>query len=107
MSTVHLETIEVIYYFENRIQEGKQKAVRSVVIGIWEGETKKGISCILLTPLVYKWRPRRDLNSCRRRERPVSWTWLDDGDENSFADVVGRVGLEPTTLCLKGRYSTD
>ena len=71
MSTVHLETIEVIYYFENRIQERKQKAVWSVVIGIWEGETKKGISCILLTPLVYKWRPRRDLNSCRRRERTI------------------------------------
>jgi Nucleotidyl transferase AbiEii toxin, Type IV TA system len=27
-----------------------------------------------------KWRPQRDLNSCCRRERPVSWTGLDDGD---------------------------
>jgi hypothetical protein len=26
------------------------------------------------------WRPQPDLNRCRRRERPVSWTWLDDGD---------------------------
>ena len=26
------------------------------------------------------WRPRRDLNPCRRRERPVSWARLDDGD---------------------------
>ena len=26
------------------------------------------------------WRPRRDLNPCRKRERLVSWTWLDDGD---------------------------
>jgi hypothetical protein len=25
-------------------------------------------------------RPRRDLNPCRRRERPVSWARLDDGD---------------------------
>ena len=26
------------------------------------------------------WRPQGDLNPCRRRERPVSWTRLDDGD---------------------------
>ena len=26
------------------------------------------------------WRPRRDLNPCYRRERPVSWAELDDGD---------------------------
>ena len=26
------------------------------------------------------WRPRRDLNPCCRRERPVSWARLDDGD---------------------------
>ena len=26
------------------------------------------------------WRPQRDLNSRRRRERPVSWARLDDGD---------------------------
>jgi hypothetical protein len=35
------------------------------------------------------WRPRRDLNSCRRRERPVSWTWLDDGDEKNNIVAVG------------------
>ncbi len=35
-----------------------------------------------LTPKI--WRPQRDLNSCRRRERPVSWTWLDDGDVKSI-----------------------
>ncbi len=26
------------------------------------------------------WRPQPDLNRRCRRERPVSWTWLDDGD---------------------------
>ena len=26
------------------------------------------------------WRPQRDSNPRRRRERPVSWTRLDDGD---------------------------
>ncbi len=31
-------------------------------------------------PTAKKWRPRRDLNPCRRRERPVSWARLDDGD---------------------------
>ncbi len=47
------------------------------------------------------WRPRRDLNPCRRRERPVSWARLDDGDV-----LVSRAGFEPATLCLKGRCST-
>ena len=27
-------------------------------------------------------RPRRDLNPCCRRERPMSWARLDDGDAN-------------------------
>jgi hypothetical protein len=26
------------------------------------------------------WRPQGDSNPCRRRERPVSWAGLDDGD---------------------------
>lgn len=33
-----------------------------------------------ISPMAGKWRPRRDLNPCRRRERPVSWARLDDGD---------------------------
>jgi hypothetical protein len=46
-------------------------------------------------------RPRRDLNPCCRRERPVSWARLDDRDV-----MVSRAGFEPATLCLKGRCST-
>ena len=35
-----------------------------------------------LTPVqtIDTWRPQRDSNPRRRRERPVSWTGLDDGD---------------------------
>ena len=33
---------------------------------------------------VLKWRPQPDLNRCCRRERPVSWTGLDDGDEEQL-----------------------
>ncbi len=50
------------------------------------------------------WRPQPDLNRCCRRERPVSWTRLDDGDS---LVLVGRARLERATLCLKGRYSTS
>ena len=45
-------------------------------------ESKKGAKLECLAPVM--WRPQRDLNSCRRRERPVSWTWLDDGDGKSI-----------------------
>ena len=48
------------------------------------------------------WRPRRDLNPCYRRERPVSWAELDDGDV-----MVSRAGFEPATLCLKVSSSRE
>ncbi len=56
-------------------------------------------------PIDFVWRPQPDLNRCCRRERPVSWTRLDDGDEHK-SSMVGRARLERATLCLKGRYST-
>jgi hypothetical protein len=59
------------------------------------------IAAISVLAIERIWRPRRDLNPCYRRERPVSWARLDDGDA-----VVSRAGFEPATLCLKGRCST-
>ena len=53
--------------------------------------------------IFYIWRPRGDLNPCYRRERPMSWAWLDDGD----VDNVSRTGFEPVTHCLKGSCSTN
>ncbi len=40
-----------------------------------------------------KWRPRRDLNPCRRRERPVSWARLDDGDAREATLLAAAVAL--------------
>ena len=71
------------------------------------GTKKKGAAIDVLQPIDFIWRPQPDLNRCCRRERPVSWTGLDDGDAIEKNHLVGRVGFEPTTLCLKGRYSTD
>ncbi len=34
----------------------------------------------MMQPLIIQWRPQGDLNPCYRRERPVSWARLDDGD---------------------------
>jgi hypothetical protein len=43
---------------------------------------KKGdLLCICSkSPVWIHWRPQPDSNRCCRRERPVSWTGLDDGD---------------------------
>ncbi len=38
------------------------------------GQTDVNLTAFLL------WRPQGDSNPCRRRERPVSWAGLDDGD---------------------------
>ena len=40
----------------------------------------KKASSETLKAFIFKWRPQGDSNPCRRRERPVSWTGLDDGD---------------------------
>ena len=37
--------------------------------------------------------PRRDLNPCYRRERPVSWAGLDDGDVAEIGRGAQREGL--------------
>ena len=71
MYAVHPDIIEMAHGLKPIETAQKQKAVWSVVIGNWEGKLKKGVSCILLNPLVYTWRPLRDLNPCRRRERPI------------------------------------
>ena len=44
--------------------------------------------------ILKKWRPQPDLNRCCRRERPMSWTWLDDGDTKEWA--VGGSNSRPT-----------
>ena len=43
-------------------------------------KTKKGLRVEFPKSLKLLWRPQGDLNPCCRRERPVSWTGLDDGD---------------------------
>ena len=70
---------------------------------------KKGLAVLSAGPLPgVCWRPQGDSNPCCRRERAVSLAGLDDGDgrDRCFGYVVGRAGLEPAALCLKGRYST-
>ena len=47
-----------------------------------------------------KWRPQRDSNPRRRRERPVSWARLDDGDFQFLQGKkkeMSREGIEPST----------
>ena len=52
----------------------------------WYLEQAKGYTR-QLNPRNKHWRPQPDLNRCCRRERPVSWTWLDDGDAD-FAHLL-------------------
>jgi len=70
MSTGHLNSIGMINCFKLIGRGSKAKSRLECRHRKLGGETKKGISCMLLNPLVYTWRPRRDFNPCRRRERP-------------------------------------
>ena len=50
--------------------------------------------------MIVNWRPQRDSNPRRRRERPVSWARLDDGDGQFIKKEsleVSREGIEPST----------
>jgi hypothetical protein len=90
---ISLSTLERNYgiYLDRAVQEKVQQEVQRNQPKKRKRNDSKDVS----------WRPRRDLNPCRRRERPVSWARLDDGDV-----LVSRAGFEPATLCLKGRCST-
>ena len=64
-------------FFQGEKEPGTEKQKRLISIlgthkSLNDGENKK------------KWRPQGDSNPCRRRERAVSWTGLDDGDATSF-----------------------
>ncbi len=56
--------------------------------------------------ILSKWRPQRDSNPRRRRERAVSWARLDDGDR-TLKKLVSRAGFEPATRTLKVYCSTN
>ncbi len=47
----------------------------------------------MVQPLDIIWRPQPDLNRCCRRERPVSWTRLDDGDAIKLYVSASPTGL--------------
>ena len=50
-----------------------------------------------------QWRPQPDLNRCCRRERPVSWTWLDDGDAKiNFLAIAGALPQKKSDYLLFG-----
>jgi len=89
-----------VIQFPIKNPHGNQVSQRVSAVSTQSSQTVKTIT------YCNNWRPQGDLNPCRRRERPVSWTKLDDGDAR-YRLVVGRARLERATLCLKGRYSTD
>jgi hypothetical protein len=72
---------------------------------------EKGL-LIRATLLKTHWRPQPDLNRCYRRERPVSWTWLDDGDvmklNNAWMVTVevfpGEIRCAFTAAISRGRH---
>ena len=48
--------------------------------GVLDQQNKRDQECSTDLCKKTQWRPQPDLNRCCRRERPMSWTWLDDGD---------------------------
>ena len=66
--------VRYIHLKNQAMAQGLQDPVGSA---IKKGQPKLANPCIF-------WRPQRDLNPCCRRERPVSWARLDDGDPLNF-----------------------
>ena len=62
------------YLSQSQLKEKNETVVKE------ETETWAKFSEVAVLSSRKLWRPRRDLNPCYRRERPVSWAELDDGD---------------------------